>query len=239
MSTTVSLIYNSIIGGKFYNVGEPIAEEIVPANLRQFIAKPKSKSSASEESVRHLSFDLNTPYSVDSEGFLRDSSAKQAGQMEALVTEEERIADELAEAEVSPTMAAAIEEAREDYRGDLEGAKLQAKVKAERAEAAADILREEQDAAVEDGQYDQWNAEALREAPASPQPAPPRGSVKSKPTTKPKSYVRRAGKFVPAVSVELVAGGNLYRLRKRKFGQSEKFIRYGTVKERKANVQTS
>jgi hypothetical protein len=194
MSKTVSLIYNTILGGKWYTAGEPIERGLVPANLQKYIAKPSSQVEPQTE--RHLNFNLNQAYSVDEDGYLRGSPARQAAEMEAEASAEDLIADELAEAEDSPEVVAAIEEAGEGYRADLEGAKLQAKIRAERAEAAAYSLRQEQDERVESGEFDQWNAEALRQPP---QEAAPRRPANSKLKVKGKrSFVRRGKRFLLA-----------------------------------------
>ena len=74
-----------------------------------------------------LSYKLNQPYNLDADGYLRGNPAKQAAQMEAEVSEDEMIADEIAEAEVNETLASAIEEAREDYQADVERRKVQAR----------------------------------------------------------------------------------------------------------------
>jgi hypothetical protein len=80
--STVQLIYNTILAGRWYSVGEPIDEDVLPDNLRKYIAKPPTGKSA-KATGRHLNFELNRPYSVDADGYLRDSPAKQAAEMEA------------------------------------------------------------------------------------------------------------------------------------------------------------
>jgi hypothetical protein len=222
--STVRLIYNTMLNGKWFSAGDPIEEEIVPANLRQYIAQPPT--SQAESRGRHLNFELNRPYSVDAEGYLRGSPAQQAAQMEAEASEDEMIADQLAEAEVSETVAAAVEQSREDYRADVERQKLQASVKAKRQEAAEEFVREEQDAAVASGEYDQWDADARRDAP----PRPP--AVRTKPKAKGKrSFVRRNGGFVLASNAEVIEGEPLYRHRPKSFGFSEKYIVFAKVRK--------
>jgi hypothetical protein len=226
---TVRLIHNAIFGGKFYFAGEPVPESDLPQNLRQYIAKPIRPTSP--ENVRHLTFQLNEKYSVDAEGNMRGRPARQVAQLEAEVSEQESIEDELAEGEVSETVGAAIEEARVDYYNDVEKQKANARVKVQRQEEVEASVREEQDAAVADGEFDQYD---------SPRPAARRVSGGSKPDLKAKrnSYVLRKNKFVPAAKVKLVEGEKLYWFRKKKFGQAEKYIPFARVEKRKekANV---
>jgi hypothetical protein len=87
--------------------------------------------------------------------------------MEAVASEEEAIEDELAgaDAEVSPTVASAIEEARADYQDDLELQKARAKAKARQQEEAEEFVRQEQDEKVESGEFDQWDADSRRDSP--------------------------------------------------------------------------
>jgi hypothetical protein len=231
MSKTVRLIYNTIVGGKFYFAGEPIEKDILPANLHKFIAKPAVKEST-ESNERNLMFSLNQRYSVDSDGYLRPSAGQQAAEMEAAATEDDRIADHLAEGEVSPEVAAAVEEAREQIRAEVEKEKLQASIRTRRQEEAGDFVREEQDEQVASGEFDQWDAASRRDPPARPA-AGPRVSAKSK-RSKVKgqrSYVKRNGSFVSASDVEVIAGESLYRFRPKSFGVSERYIRFGKVKK--------
>jgi hypothetical protein len=238
----MKLSVNTILHGRWYSMGEEIPESIVPLHIRKYALKPASKSSRPE---RHLSFQLNHPYSVDADGYLRGNPAKQVAQMEAEVAEDEMIADEIAEAEVNETLASAIEEAREDHSADVERQKAEVSARAEQAEAAEEFVREQQEKEVKSGEFDQYDsvpdeltAVNSEQAEDSPQRAARRGALDAsrKPDlkAKKKSYVRRGSKFVPASAVELVEGEKLYWFRKRKFGQPEKFIVFGRV-ERKAN----
>jgi hypothetical protein len=122
MSAVVRLDVNTIIKGKWYRAGEPIEAAILPKGMRLYIVKPKGQAAE----PRHLNFETNRPYSVDAEGYLRGPPSRQAAQMEAAVEEEGAIVD-AAEAEVSETVAAAIEQGREGYQTDLERQKTQAR----------------------------------------------------------------------------------------------------------------
>ena len=155
--STVCLIYNTILAGKWYSAGDPIEKSILPANLHKHIAKPHRETKTTE---RNLMLRYNQRYSVDDDGFLKPSFGEQAAQLEAVASEEEAIADELAEAEVSETVASAVEEAREDYRADVERQKVQASAKARQQEEADQFIRQEQDEQVESGEFDQWDADS-------------------------------------------------------------------------------
>jgi hypothetical protein len=219
MSATVKLIHNAIVGGKFYFAGEPIEESLLPENLKKYVRQPIRPTKRTE---RQLSFQLNERYSVDEDGFLRGPAGEQAAQQEA-------IEDQLADGEVSPTVAAAMEEAREDYYADVERQKLQSKVKAEQVEAAQETIRQGQDERVANGEFDQWNAEALR---TKQKPAARGASVGSKRQVKgQRSFVRRNGQFVLASSVEVIEGEPLYRRRPKSFGVSERYIAFGKVRK--------
>jgi hypothetical protein len=237
MSRTVALIYNTIIGGKFYTAGDPINAAILPRNLQQYIAKP-TQEEAAPPSQRQLNFSLNRPYSVDKEGYLRRSPERQAAQMEAEVSEEEMIADDLAEAEDSATVASAIEQAREEYHTDVERQKLQASLKARRQEDAEEFLRQEEDSAVESGDFDQWNVEALRRPRASSVKVAPRASASSGLKIKGKrSFVLREKRFVLASGRrDLIIGETLYRRRPKSFGVAERYIAFGKVRKESWNV---
>jgi hypothetical protein len=206
MSAMVKLIYNAIVGGKFYVAGEPVPQEILPPNLRQYIAKPTRPTKPPAE--RHLDFKPNQAYSVDADGFLRGSPDRQARQMAAEVDAEEELQDDLAEAEVSEPVAAAIEEARQDYYADVAKQKANARAKAQRQEQVEDHVREEQDAAVADGDFDEYD---------SPRPAARAVSGGSKSNLKAKrnSYVLRKNQFVPAAKVKLVEGKSSIGLERR------------------------
>jgi hypothetical protein len=226
---TVSLIYNTILAGKWYSAGEPIPENILTPNLRKYIVKPSSGKA--KLCPRHLNFELNRPYSVDSEGYLRGSPGQQAAQMEAEIETEEEIVDELADAEVSEQVAAAIEGARQDYDVDIQRQKAEAQVKANRQEEAEDFVREEQDARVESGEWDQ--SETRRDPPERPARA---ASANSKLKVKGKrSFVRRKGRFVLANNVEVIEGEPLYRRRPKSFGVAERFIVFGKVRKETSN----
>jgi hypothetical protein len=150
----------------------------------------------------------------------------------AEAAQDDRISDQLAEAEDSAEVADAIEEARDDYRADLEGAKLQAKVNAERVEAAADTLRQEQDERVESGEFDQWNADTLRQAPASAKAAAAASASSGLKIKGKRSFVLRGKRFVLASSrQDLIDGEILYRHRPKTFGVAEKFIAFGKVRK--------
>ena len=226
---TVQLIYNTILAGKFYTAGDPIEESLLSPNLRKYIAKPEN---GRRKNAENLMLRYNERYSVDQGGFLKPSVGRQASQLQADAYAQDVMTDELAEAEVSPAVAEAIEEAREDYRADVEKQKTQARVKAERQEQAEEFLRQEQNASVESGELDQWDAEARRD---SPEREGRGASVRPKLIAKRNSYVRRGYKFIPADRADLVEGERLYWFRQRKFGQKEKWIPFAKVERRKEN----
>ena len=164
--------------------------------------------------------------------------------MEAEASAEEEIADELAEGEVSETLASAIDAAREELQAEVEQEKANFRVRAEQTDAIEESVRQEQDEQAESGEVDQFDsvpdeltAVNSEQAEDSPQRPAAGASAKRKPVLKAKknSYVRRGDTFVPASGLDLVEGEKLYWYRKRKFGQKEKFIVFGRV-ERKANV---
>ena len=203
-----------------------------------------------KEDPRHLNFNLNQPYRLDGEGYLRGQSFRTSSADGGGGLGRGAIADELAEGEVSETLAAAMEVAREEMQAEVEVAKANLRVKAEQADEIKDSLREEQDAQIERGDYDQFDSipeelsrtgqdDSTEDATASSPEAVDsvKVSAKRKPglKAKKKSYVRRGNKFLSASRVELIEGEKLYWLRKRKFGQAEKYIPFGKV-ERKANV---
>ena len=153
MSATVRLIYNAIIAGKWYSAGDPIPKEILPDKLRQFIEKPAPKSPPPDEpEERNLMLHYNQRYSVDEDGFLRPAVARQAAELQVRAQDEEALADELAEAEISPQVAAAIAQGQEDYAADVAVQAANARVQAEHADAAQEFVREEQDEKVAAGE---------------------------------------------------------------------------------------
>jgi hypothetical protein len=64
-SGEVRLIYNAIINGNWYAIGDPIPKAILPAGFRKYIAKPSTASASQERNLRYLPNEL---YSIDSEG---------------------------------------------------------------------------------------------------------------------------------------------------------------------------
>jgi hypothetical protein len=159
----VRLIHNAIVGGKFYNAGDPIDLQILPQNLRQYITKRPAGKPA-EEVQPHLNFELNRRYRVDEAGFLRGSPSpsRQAAEMAAQAEQEDALADELAEGEVSATVAAAIAEGQAAHQAEVELQKAQVAARLRREEQAEDFIQEEKDEQLAEGEFDQWNVEALR-----------------------------------------------------------------------------
>ena len=93
-----------------------------------------------------------------------------------------------------------------------------------------DSIRQEQDEKVTSGEFDQMDSDSFREVSNG-------DSVNVKPKRMAqsanlgKSYVRRGpNTFVAANSVRLIPGEPLYRYRKRGFGITEKYIKYGKAK---------
>ena len=200
--------------------------------LTSRIAKRTDKSP--KRTGRYLNFELNGPFSVDGDGYLRGSPAEQAAQMEVPASEDEMIANEFAEAEVSPEVAAAIEEARADYQDDLELQKARAKAKARQREEAEEFVRQEQDAGVQSGEFDQWDADSRRDSPERPAArasAKPKLKVKGK-----RSFVRRmVGLFWRAVSRSSKARLSIDIGASR--SESPRSTLPSAKSERKANVQ--
>jgi hypothetical protein len=155
---TVSLIHNTIVGGKFYTAGDPINEAILPPNLRKYIAaKPGRRAPPPTE--HNLMFEANRPYSLDSEtGFMKPAPGRQAAEMEAIAFQDDLITEEAANREVSETEAAAMAQATEDYQADVQRQKTNAEYQAKQSEAAQEYVREQQDANVESGEFDQWDS---------------------------------------------------------------------------------
>ena len=119
--------------------------------------------------------------------------------------------------------------------------KAQASLRAQHQEEIDDGLQAEKDVDLENGEFDQWNAEALREetSVSSAQASPRSGlSASTRLKAKTNAYVCRSGRFILAKKVsKLIEGEQIYRLRRRKFGQAERFVPWGTVvnEERKTS----
>ena len=184
----MKLIHNAIIKAKFYRAGDEIPNEIVPPQLRQY--KAKEVKEPTEPKEINLMYKHNQAYSVDSEGFLRSPVQRQMAEMQVEAEETDSIVDELAEAPLDETTAAALEQARDDYQADVSRQVAQARYAAEHAEQAEDAVREEQDANVDSGEFD---------------------VLERKPPISKKLFVKRYGRFVPAASVDLVPGESLFR----------------------------
>ena len=231
---TMVLSVNTILKGVWYNAGQPIEESLVPPNIRQYAVKPKESRTTHD---RNLMLRFNQHYSYDQNGYLKPSVARQAAQLEADTYAEEAITDELAEGKVNETLASAIEEAQANHRADVERQKAQARVKARQQEEADEALRQEQNASVESGEFDQWDAQGRREEAVDSEEPAPRASASSKLKVKGKrSFVRRGRRFVLAKTVEdLIEGEVLYRHRPKSFGVAEKYIAFGKVRKETSN----
>ena len=244
----MKLSVNTILKGKFYSMGEEIPESIIPANIRQY-ALPAASPSRKED-PRHLNFKLNQPYRLDGEGYLRGSPSAQAAQMEAEASEEEQIVDDLAEGEVSETLAAAMEVARQELQAEVEVAKMNLRVKAEQADAIKDALRQEQDEQVERGDFDQFDSipeELSRTSQDDPQArfvalsggdrfreSRPRRSAKAKAESQEASDLmsdERRRFLLAAGREDLIDGEELYRHRAKSFGVAEKYIAFAKVRK--------
>lgn len=199
------LIHNVIIGAKFYTAGVDIPKEIVPPNLRCLAVRAAEPIAEPQEI--NLAYKHNQPYrNVD--GFWRPAVQRQMVELQAEAEEDEAIEDEIADAPLDEPVAQAVEQAREDYSADVQRQAAQARYTAEQSDAVEDHVRQQQDANVDSGEFDQYDS-------------PPR-----KPVSK-KLFVKRKGQFVPAASVDdLIPGEVLFRHRKRAMGVAEKWIKH-------------
>jgi hypothetical protein len=190
---TITLTCNTILKGKWYNAGEPIERSLVPPNLRPYEAK-EEKESAEPKKI-NLRRNYNQPYSVDADGFLRSPVRRQIAEMQAEAEEKDAIEEEIAEAPLNETVAAALEEARD---ADVHRQIANAKVAAEHMDQVEDAVRPEQDERTANGEFDVLEK--------------PKRQVSSK------AFVKRYGRFVLAATVDLVPGESLFRFRPRSMG---------------------
>jgi hypothetical protein len=215
-TTTITLTCNTILEAKFYRAGEPIPKDIVPPQLRRYAVKEVNEPTESKEI--NVMYEHNRLYSVDEDGFLRPPVGRQMAELQAEAEETDAIVDEIAEAELDETTAAALEQAQEDHQADVQRQIGNARYAAEHAEQAEDAVRAEQDATVENGEFDVMDS-------------PPKELKPKRPVPSAKAFVKRYGRFVLAASVDLIPGEKLYRHRKRSLGVSEKYIAFSKVKE--------
>jgi hypothetical protein len=213
----MKLIYNAIIGGKFYVAGEPIERSMVPPGLRKYEAIDEEATGTGSIS---LSRKYNQVYSVDDEGRMSRPIRRQIAQMQIEAERNDALEEEVADAPLDETTAAALEKAQEDYAAGVEQQKANARIAAEHADEAENAICEEHDLAAEKGEFDEYDSD--------PRPKP-------KPPPSRKLFVKRQGKFLPISTVYPLPGETLYRHRKRGFGVTEKFIKHSVFKEESNN----
>ena len=207
--STIRLIHNAIIQGKWYSMGEPIPREIVPPAIRKYEAIAERPTGTGPI---NLSRKYGQVYSVDSDGRMGRPVGRQVAELEAANSEQEFMED-IASEPPDQTVQDALDEARERYQADVEQQKANARIAADNSDEANDAVRQQHDADAEAGEFDEYDVPRKK--------APPRQNAKL--------YVKRQGKFVLASTAYLVPGETLYRHRKRSFGVAEKFIKHSVV----------
>ena len=210
-----------ISDGRYFAAGTPIEDADIRPFMRKYLGAKGGKIKAN-----NLRKNYNTPYYVNDDNEMTSPVVRrEIAQME--IENEQPELDEI-EANQPPNdaVAEAVAQAQEDYAANIERQKLNAQIAAEREDAIADAIREEQDEAVASGEYDILDSD--------PRPKPK--VIGQSKASKPKSlFVQRQGKFVPASTVELIPGEVLYWHRKRDIGVSEKFIKHSNVQKGKHN----
>ena len=165
---------------------------------------------------------------------------------------QEEYQEELLNQEESPSVKAAVEQLQQDYQADVELQKANLQYYAKHSQAMDDHVQQEKDSELEAGEFDtfkpgkvteveeepeeqtQPEAQASDNSDSEPEPEGAGASMSPKPAPKQKRsklFVLRKGTFVPSSSVHLIDGEDLFRLRPRKFGVSEKFIKHGKQKK--------
>ena len=104
------------------------------------------------------------------------------------------------------------------FKADVQGQIANMEYQAKQSEAAKEFVKEQQNADVASGEFDQMDV----------RPEPVRKPVR-------KSYVQRNGKFVSGSTVELILGERLYWFRKKQFGIDARYIAFAKVKQEQLN----
>jgi hypothetical protein len=206
---SVVLSVSAIIEGVFYEFGKelPYTKKTLPKVFHKYIAKPEA---ASTDEPADLTFQLNTTYGVDNNDNL--ASAAMA---------EEAIEEELP-APLDPVTEAAIAEGQEAYAVDLERQKAQLQSDAKRRDVAVDSAEQylkEQWAEENDmvspsvGTTEVGDDEDVGDDEEVVESKVKKSNVPRANSSKGKLFVKRAGGFVAASSVELTEGEKLYRHR--------------------------
>jgi hypothetical protein len=140
--TLVRISDNTIIDGKFYARGEALPfdrAEDLPENLRPLVVTGEPE--AEEPSQPRGSFQLNTPYGVDEDGrltrALRRKVDREVAELEAKNAENEWLEEQVATSELSPELAAALQE---EHDAAIGHAKAQAAADANRSDELADSV---------------------------------------------------------------------------------------------------
>jgi hypothetical protein len=196
--------------GKFFEFGKPIEDADIRPFMLRYVAKEMRQPKTKEVNLRRQ---YGQPYSVDSDGRMGHPVGRQIAEMEVANAEQE-FAEDIASEPPDQSVHDALEQAQEEYSADIERQKLNARVAVERADEMNDAVRQEQDEAVESGEFDVMDSD-LRSQP-KPQYA--------------KLFVKRGSRFVSALDAELIPGEKLFRFRKRSFGQDARYIAHSTVK---------
>ena len=139
--------------GNFFAAGTPIEDNEIRKFMLKYELSNQLELKPDEVSLR---LRYNQRYSVDADGFMRPSVGQQAAQLEALAQEQEW-ADSVGNEPPNEAVAAAIKEGQELYRSEVERQIAQAEYSAKQAEAATDVVREEQDENVASGEFDTFD----------------------------------------------------------------------------------
>jgi hypothetical protein len=133
-ATPIRISTNTIIDGKFYLRGEPLPfsrAEDLPDNLKPLVV---TEPEAEEENEPCGAFELNTAYTLTSDGQLGRALRRQVAQMEAENAEEAWL-NQANAAELPPEIAAALEDS---HQSDVARQAAQLAATARRADDIAD-----------------------------------------------------------------------------------------------------
>ena len=228
-----------IANGKYY----PAFEEIPEDECLEFMKKYRTKLSEPQTIPYYQGGSLVNPPRRG--GRRRMSNAeREIAQMQAEARQQEELAAEVdAERQAEEErLKPILEHMHETYKADVSLQKTKLEINAQRSDEMFDSIAQEHEEHLEhlkaEGFYatgDEVEEEGtnVTSVEAEPEPETPKVAASSngsaKPGKKSKLYCRRKGRFIPTSQVDdLRAGEDLYRLRPRKFGQAQKWIRHGT-----------